>query len=203
MEGINEYPWTWTSGHVDEWMTYLVAEKKRARSTIRCCQDALKLFCDYITSPYYQWPEVCEARFGTHPVQVCHERKFNSSWITPMTKWIARSGWAARVALAAYRDATVFKVIYAWGLRCNETSRLDTTDFYRNPKAPELGRFGSLQVRYDKASRGSGPRRRMVQRHALGRGGGPGLPGQHPPAVPELRRVRSTADGAGRSAQAA
>lgn len=183
MEGINEYPWTWTAGHVDEWMTCLVAEEKRARSTIRSYQDALKLFCDYITSPYYQWPEVCEARFGTHPVQVCHE--WNT--VAHLTDYEGRPGrrpmtreevqllldhaddqvdHAIRLgrkgALAAYRDATVFKVIYGWGLRCNETSRLDTTDFYRNPKAPELGRFGSLQVRYGNASRGSGPRRRMV-----------------------------------------
>ncbi|WP_327575636.1 tyrosine-type recombinase/integrase [Streptomyces sp. NBC_00145] len=65
-------------------------------------------------------------------------------------------------ALAAYRDATVFKTIYGWGLRCQECSRLETTDFYRNPKAPELGRYGSLHVRYGKRSRGSPPRRHMV-----------------------------------------
>jgi site-specific recombinase XerD len=65
-------------------------------------------------------------------------------------------------ALAAYRDATVFKVMYAWGLRCTETSKLDVTDWYRNPKAPELGRFGSLEVRWGKASKGSPPKRRTV-----------------------------------------
>ncbi len=42
-------------------------------------------------------------------------------------------------ALAAYRDATVFKVMYGWGSRCTETSRLDTVDFHRNAAAPELG----------------------------------------------------------------
>lgn len=65
-------------------------------------------------------------------------------------------------ALAAYRDATVFKVLYGWGLRCNEASKLDVTDFYRNPKAPELGKFGALEVRWGKSSRGSGPKRRTV-----------------------------------------
>lgn len=65
-------------------------------------------------------------------------------------------------ALTAYRDATVFKVIYGWGLRCNETSKLDIIDFYRNPKAPELGRFGMLHVRYGKRTKGSAPRRRTV-----------------------------------------
>ncbi|WP_231648626.1 hypothetical protein [Saccharothrix sp. NRRL B-16348] len=65
-------------------------------------------------------------------------------------------------ALTAYRDATVFKVIYGWGLRVREASKLDLEDCYRNPKAPEFGRFGQLHVRWGKASRGSPPRRRMV-----------------------------------------
>ena len=56
----------------------------------------------------------------------------------------------------------MFKVMYAWGLRCTETSKLDVTDWYRSPEAPELGRFGKLEVRWGKASKGSPPRRRTV-----------------------------------------
>ncbi|WP_431903199.1 hypothetical protein [Nonomuraea sp. bgisy101] len=44
-------------------------------------------------------------------------------------------------ALARYRDATVFKVLYAWGLRCSEASALDVTDFHPHEDAPELGPF--------------------------------------------------------------
>jgi site-specific recombinase XerD len=182
-EFSNEYPWRWTAALVDEWTTHLIAERGLAKSTIRSYQGTLRMFCDYITSPYYQWPAECEALFGTHPVQVCHE------WNTaahlaeyegcperrPLTREelqrlfdyadervdkAARSG--RKGALTAYRDATVFKTIYGWGLRCTEASRLDVTDFYRNPKAPELGRYGMLHVRYGKAARGSGPRRRPV-----------------------------------------
>ena len=65
-------------------------------------------------------------------------------------------------ALAAYRDATLFKVIYGWGLRRIETSRLDVADWGRNPAAPEFGRHGMLHVRYGKAKRGQPPRRRNV-----------------------------------------
>jgi integrase/recombinase XerC len=65
-------------------------------------------------------------------------------------------------ALTAYRDATILKVIYAWGLRCNEASKLDRTDWYRNPRAPELGKYGQLNVRWGKRSKGSPPKRRMV-----------------------------------------
>ncbi len=38
-------------------------------------------------------------------------------------------------SLAAYRDATLFKVIYGWGLRRTETSKLDLLDWGRNPAA--------------------------------------------------------------------
>jgi site-specific recombinase XerD len=65
-------------------------------------------------------------------------------------------------ALSAYRDATLFKVVYAWGLRRTETSKLDVVDWGRNPAAPEFGRFGMLHVRYGKAVRGQPPRRRNV-----------------------------------------
>lgn len=65
-------------------------------------------------------------------------------------------------ALAAYRDATLFKVVYGWGLRRTETSKLDLADWGRNPAAPEFGRYGMLNVRYGKSVRGQPPRRRNV-----------------------------------------
>jgi len=68
-----------------------------------------------------------------------------------------RKGW-----LAAFRDSTLFKATYAWGLRRREAAMLDVVDFTTNPAAPELGRFGTLAVRYGKAMRGSPPRRRQV-----------------------------------------
>jgi len=65
-------------------------------------------------------------------------------------------------ALAAYRDAVLFKVVYGWGLRRTDTSKLDLVDFGRNPAAPEFGRYGMLNVRYGKAKKGQPPRRRNV-----------------------------------------
>lgn len=179
----DEYPWNWTAGLVDEWSHHLIGEKRLAGSTIRGYQTTLRLFCDYITSPYYQWPQECETRFGTHPVQVCHEWN-TAAHVTeyegapdrrPLTRkevQMLLDHADAQVeekiqrgrkgVLAAYRDATVFKVMYGWGLRCRETAMLGVTDFYRNAKAPELGQFGALQVRYGKSSKGSAPKRRTV-----------------------------------------
>ena len=73
VEFSGEYPWNWTAGHVDEWSAAMISEQGLSKSTIRTYQGALRQFCDYITSPHYQWAAECESRFGTHPAQVCHE----------------------------------------------------------------------------------------------------------------------------------
>lgn len=131
----------------------------------------------------YGWVVECERRVGARPVQVCHE------WNTarhvsdyegrparrPLTRaelqaffdtaddraeqaaTSGRKGW-----LAAYRDAALFKVCYAFGLRRREVAMLDVADFTANPAAPELGGLGVCQVRFGKAMRGSPPRRRSV-----------------------------------------
>jgi integrase/recombinase XerC len=73
MEYTNEYPWHWSARDMDEWMTELVAISGLAESTIRNFQGSMRLFGDYITSPYYGWVAECETRFNTHPSQICHE----------------------------------------------------------------------------------------------------------------------------------
>jgi site-specific recombinase XerD len=39
-----------------------------------------------------------------------------------------RKGW-----LATFRDASLFKVVYGWGLRRREAAMLDVADFAANP----------------------------------------------------------------------
>jgi hypothetical protein len=70
---------------------------------------------------------------------------------------LGRKGW-----LPAFRDATLFKVAYGYGLRRNETRMLDLADFGRNPHAPEFGGRGVCYVRYGKATKGSPPKRHSV-----------------------------------------
>lgn len=57
-------------------------------------------------------------------------------------------------ALCAARDAAVLKTVYAFGLRRTEASHLDVTDLRRNHKVPRFGEFGTVMVRYGKASCG-------------------------------------------------
>lgn len=178
-----EWPWEWNAGGFDEWMTHLVAVRRLAPASLRGYQQAVRVFCEFICSVHYGWVKECEERFGTHPIQVCHE------WNTtphlqdyegnpgrrPLTREElqrlldhadaevdVRLDSGRKGALTAYRDATLLKVVYAWGLRANEAVMLDVTDFYRNAHAPAFGQFGMLQVRFGKAQRGGPPKRRSV-----------------------------------------
>lgn len=179
----NAFPWDWTPQLVDEWFGDLRAVRHLKHSTLRAYQDAVRSFCGYITDPAYGWSTECEERFGTHPVQVCHEwntavhlqeseadprkRAFTVEELEAFfdhadeqvsrVRTRGRKGW-----LPAFRDATLFKVAYAYGLRRNEVRMLDVTDLGRNPHASEFGDQGVLYVRHGKAKKGSPPKRRSV-----------------------------------------
>src|SRR5680860_412619 len=181
----NEFPWQWAPSHVDEWSAWLTSERHLAPSSIRGYQGELRLFSEFLTDSRYGWVAACEREFGpgVHPVAICHEwntiahlndyegnpearplsREELQRFLDYADEQVERAVRARRKgALAAYRDATLFKVIYGWGLRRTETAKLDLGDWGRNPAAPEFGRFGTLHVRYGKAKRGQPPRRRNV-----------------------------------------
>jgi site-specific recombinase XerD len=173
------WPWCWTPGQLEAW----VAAGGWAHSTVRLYQGSLGCFLGYVCDPRYGWAAECEARVGARPAQLCHEgntavhvadyegrpeRRPLSRIELQALFDVAdeRVGQAARGGrkgwLTAFRDATLFKVVYGWGLRRAEAAMLDVTDFTANPAAPELGAFGVLHVRFGKAMRGSPPRRRAV-----------------------------------------
>ena len=140
------FPWTWTPQLADEWFTDLRAVRHCARSTIRGYQVAIRGFCGYLTDPAYGWAEECEQRFGTHPIQVIYEinaaahvadseadaakRAFTRDELQALfdhadeqvarKRALGHKGW-----LTAFRDATVLKIAYAYGLRRNEARMLD------------------------------------------------------------------------------
>jgi site-specific recombinase XerD len=182
----NEYPWRWTPSHVDEWSLSMISERRLARSTIRGYQTDLRLFTEFLAdNARYGWVSACESAFGpgVHPAPIVHEwnsiahlqsyegdpearpftREELQRFIDYADDQVDRAVRAKRKGtLAAYRDATLFKVMYGWGLRRTEASKLDVTDWARNAAAPEFGRYGSLHVRHGKAKRGQPPRRRSV-----------------------------------------
>lgn len=183
-EFTDQHPWQWGPGEVEAFTTELVSgPQPLAHSTVRGYQLTLRLFCEFVTDARYGWPAECEQRFGEVPAQICHE--WNT--VAHLVEVECRPGRRAltydevqalfdaaddrveqirhrgrKGVLAALRDAAILKTVYAYGLRRREAAWLDLADFRRNSRAPEYGQFGSVQVRYGKASRGSPPKRRTV-----------------------------------------
>ena len=139
MAFAGEYPRGWSAGHMDEWSLCLTAEEHLAPSTIRAYQGSLRQFTEFLTDARYGWMVACEREFGpgNHPVAICHEwntiahlndyegdpeaRPFTRGEMQRFLDYaddqVDRAVRAKRKgALAAYRDATLFKVMYGWGL---------------------------------------------------------------------------------------
>lgn len=179
----NTYPWEWSPAMADEWFADLRSVRHCSRSTVRGYQVGLRGFCGFLLDPAYGWVGECEQRFGSHPVQVITElnaaahvaeveseptkRAFTRPELQVLFDYadeqvarkraLGRKGW-----VSAFRNATMLKVAYAYGLRRNETRMLDVGDFGRNPEGPEFGEYGLVYVRYGKAKKGSAPKRRSV-----------------------------------------
>ena len=178
------WPWEWRAEHLEEWIEDLSLPPSPLHvSTLRQYQIAIRLFCEYLCDRRYPWLAICTERLGRQPQQIVDERNL----IVHVAEFEAHPGRRplsreelqaffdhcdARVSgrralkrkgsLAALRDATLFKTMYAWGLRRKECAKLDVVDFACNPQAPRFGAFGSLSVRYGKAMSGGPPRRRNV-----------------------------------------
>jgi integrase/recombinase XerC len=178
----NEYPWRWRPQDLEEFTTSLRSSGS-AHSTIRGYHRMLALFVGFVCDPRYGWVEECEQRFGQAPALICHEwntavhvsefegrpgrRAFTGEELQRFFDYadeqvdrVAASG--RKGTLAAFRDAALLKVAYAWGLRRRELVMLEIADLHRNAQAPQFGSYGALHVRWGKASRGSPPKRRTV-----------------------------------------
>lgn len=180
----NQYPWQWNVGELEAFFAGLLSGAKPITvSTLRQYQTDLRLFLDYLTDRRYGWQGECERRFGQAPMQLLHEWNSvehvtdneGSAGRRPLTYDEVQAlfdasdaavetirGQGRKGALAAHRDAVLLKAVYAFGLRRSEAWGLDLADWGRNPKAPEFGGFGCVNVRHGKASRGSPPKRRTV-----------------------------------------
>lgn len=183
VEHMNEDPWNWTSAMVEEFSADLRTVRHVSRSTLRSYHSALRAFTSYVSNPDYGWDRVCEQYFGTHPAQVFFDwnsaphvqeydggptkRPYTRSELDRLFVYaddeVERMGRSGRKGWqAAYRDAVMMKIAYAYGLRFNELRHLQLVDFARNPHAREFGRFGVCKVRYGKSKRSSPYKPRSV-----------------------------------------
>lgn len=183
-EHSNEYPWTWSAHHVDEFFAdRRSGEKTLALSTLRANAGAIRAFCAYLTDSRYGWARLCERVFDDVPTQVVFEwnspRHTTDDAVPPRRRSLtkpelqtffdtaddlvdAEFAKGSKRWLPALRDSIAFKVAYAYGLRRRELAMLESVDFGPNPHVPDYGHFGAVQIRWAKGTRGSGPRRRTV-----------------------------------------
>lgn len=128
LDFTSEYPWAWSPGHMDEWSLQLTAEQHLVSSTIRSYQCTLRQFTEFLIDGLYGWAVACEQAFGPgqHPVAIAHLNDYEGNpEARPFTRaelqrfldyaddQVERAVKSKRKgALAAYRDATLFKVIY-------------------------------------------------------------------------------------------
>ncbi len=178
----NKYPWDWTAEAFDEWCAYLYRERNNCEATQRHKQNMVSRFQSFLVeSP--QLSELCKVNFGKKPLLICSEDNLiphkvpdeNKEKRLAFTKDHLKCLWSyfdEQIAFAyknkskslkvLQRDKVLYLIIYYYGLRANEVSMLDTTDFLYNPKRPEWDNFGGVIVRFGKASGGSPPKRRTV-----------------------------------------
>jgi site-specific recombinase XerD len=180
----NAYPWDWQPADAEAFISTLRSGKAPiAPSTGRAYEQSLAMFMGFVTDPRYGWVDQCRQRFGKIPQQIFHE--WNS--IAHTSDYEGQPGRRAltydevqqlfdaadalaeharargrKGALAAIRNATLLKTVYAFGLRRREAWGLDLADFRQNPRARTFGRFGAVFVRWGRSSRGSTPKRRTV-----------------------------------------
>lgn len=176
-----EYPWRWSPAQAEAWASEL-RSNRAAPSTIRSYQS-LRAFLAFVCDPAYGWAGECERRVGTHPIQIltsanlaihaseyegrpsrrsltrgeCQDLFDAADERVERIRATSRKGW-----VPAFRDATMLKVAYGWGLRRHELVMLEYQDFATNPKAAEFGPYGVCHVRHAKATKGSAPQRRGV-----------------------------------------
>ncbi|WP_308291728.1 tyrosine-type recombinase/integrase [Microbacterium jejuense] len=174
-------PWEWTPADVESFTVDLAAAGRHL-STLRGYHGSIRMFCEYLISPHYDWVEICEAQFGTVPSQVClpwntiaHRFAFEGDGSRrPLTYDEVETLFNtadARVddlvasgrkgALSALRDAQLLKTVYAFGLRRTEAVSLDLADLHHSSMR-SWGRYGALYVRWGKAAGGGAPKRRTV-----------------------------------------
>ncbi len=176
-----KYPWQWLPVDCDDFFAHLRGVENRAHNTVLAYQTDVKLFLDYAGDPAYDWNERCSHLFGSVFSQVMAEPNrarhvqetavskrpfgldelqqfFDLADLEP--ERILNSG--RKGALSAWRDAVMFKTLYAWGLRFNEARHLIRADFSRNARAAMFGERGLLLVRHGKAMKGSPPKQRTV-----------------------------------------
>lgn len=73
VDHTGHFPWDWTVGDADDFFAHERSIVSLAFATIRAYQTHLKVFCDFLTDPMYEWDRICIQAFGHSPAQIITE----------------------------------------------------------------------------------------------------------------------------------
>lgn len=178
----NLYPWEWSSEDFEDWSTYLYQVRKNGESTQRHKQNRINKFQNFLFESKH-FCDLCNSKFGKKPIKICSDENLiphkvedeNEEKRTAFTREQLACLWnffdneimqayknKSKKLKTLQRDKVLYLIIYYYGLRVNEVSKADTTDFISNPRKPEWGNFGGIIVKHGKSTAGSPPKRRTV-----------------------------------------
>lgn len=174
-------PWLWTEDVFDAWCDHIGLERQLARSSQRHYQSCIRSFLQYLVDNV-RFRNDIRRLYGIEPRQICTEenciphtteregsrerRAFTHQEIDVFFEGLRLAAVEAerfrtKDLNPLRRDRAFFFVLYSAGLRISEALGLDITSFQPNPRIPEFGDYGFINV-WGKGSRGSGPRHRSV-----------------------------------------
>ena len=218
-----DYPWRWGPADIEEWSVSL-RSAGRSRTTIRAYQNAVAMFCDFACDGRYGWATECEARFGEHPCQICHDWN-TADHVADYEGDPARRPFT-RDELQAFFDFADDRVAAARAHgpqgRVGGVARHGHVQGHLRVGAapPGGGHVGHRRLLRQPGRAGARPVRDAVgalrqgdagqpttaaqrgQRHAVGGRGGAGVSGRGPPALRRAGHLGVVVDRTGRAASA-
>jgi site-specific recombinase XerD len=159
--------WTTEPADADRYLTWLRRERQLAASTVAQKAWALSQFFEFLLVRYqgdihaltgyvliqpideFNRPAKPDHGIGRVPPSTAEVELLFASWRDTLP--------GARKYLPAARDYFAASLWRRVGLRISESAALDVRDW-----RPEMGRYGTLHVRFGKGSRGRGPKTRLV-----------------------------------------
>lgn len=165
-----EPPLGWSAEMVDEWMTDLRAVRGVRASTLRAARS--RRGCSASTPPTAPTagPRSARSAFAATRCRLCTSGTapctFQDAEEDPARRACTRTELQGVLRLcrracrrrarrraqglaAAFRDATLFEVAYAYGLRRNEVRMLDVADFGARSYAAAFGDYGVCYIRHE------------------------------------------------------
>lgn len=159
--------WTVRPNDADRYLTWLLRDRRQARTTVQGKAWTLRQFFDFLIARYQGDVHALTGYVLLQPIDEFNrpaKADFAAPRVPPAEEEVERlfGCWGealphARKYLPAARDYLAASLWRRAGLRISETAMLDLRDW-----RPDLGELGKVHVRFGKGSYGRGPKTRLV-----------------------------------------